>query len=47
MRQLDKEKIRETITTVGIGVLSMISGEETYGIPVSFGSDDGDVSFIL
>lgn len=47
MRQLDKEKIRETITTVGIGVLSMISEEEPYGIPVSFGYDDGDVSFIL
>lgn len=47
MRQLDEKEIAETLTTVGIGVLSMSNEEEPYGIPVSFGYDNGDVSFIL
>lgn len=47
MRQLGEEEIEETLTAVGFGVLSMIDEEDPYGIPVSFGYDDGDISFML
>ena len=47
MRQLVEDEIEETLTAVGVGVLSMVDDEEPYGIPVSFGYDDGEISFIL
>ena len=47
MRQLDDTEIDETLQAVGIGTLSMVDGDQPYGIPVPFGYDDGEISFLL
>lgn len=47
MRKLDEADIEATLTEVGLGVLSMVDGDQPYGIPVSFGYVDGEVSFML
>lgn len=47
MRQLDDTEIEATLTEVGLGVLSLVDGDQPYGIPVSFGYADGEVSFML
>lgn len=47
MRQLDDAETEKMLTAVGVGVLSMVDDEGPYGIPVSFGYDDGEISFIL
>mgnify|MGYP000473994972 CR=1 FL=1 len=47
MRQLDDAEIDETLQTVGIGTLSMVDGEQPYGIPVPFGYGDGEINFLL
>jgi|APHM01.1.fsa_nt_gi Predicted flavin-nucleotide-binding protein len=47
MRQIDDGEVGETLQAVGIGTLSMVDGDQPYGIPVPFGYDDGEINFLL
>lgn len=47
MRQLDDIDIENILTDVGLGVLSVIDENQPYGIPVSFGYANGEISFML
>ena len=47
MRELEKEEKEEVLLQNGIGVLSLVNGDQPYGIPMSFGYGNDEVSFMM
>jgi nitroimidazol reductase NimA-like FMN-containing flavoprotein (pyridoxamine 5'-phosphate oxidase superfamily) len=47
MNDLSREQIDEVLTRNGVGVLSMVDGEQPYGIPMSFGYDGESLTFAM
>jgi nitroimidazol reductase NimA-like FMN-containing flavoprotein (pyridoxamine 5'-phosphate oxidase superfamily) len=45
--EMDRAEIDSFLREQGIGTLSLADGSEAYGVPVSFGYDDGTLYFFL
>jgi nitroimidazol reductase NimA-like FMN-containing flavoprotein (pyridoxamine 5'-phosphate oxidase superfamily) len=47
MNELSRDEIDEVLIRNGVGVLSMVDGEQPYGIPMSFGYDGESLTFAM
>lgn len=47
MEELDREAIDEVLSINGLGTLSLVDGDQPYGIPISFGYDERHPTLVM